>query len=43
MKYQMFDIVAISNTIEHPNIFLTISFNPTWEKRTEFLLPRQTD
>ncbi|CDF32173.1 unnamed protein product [Chondrus crispus] len=42
MRQQMHDIIAISNQIGHPDIFLTMTCNPSWPKITRALLPNQT-
>ncbi|CDF38639.1 unnamed protein product [Chondrus crispus] len=42
MRQQMHDIIAISNQIGHPDIFLTMTCNPSWPEITRALLPNQT-
>ncbi|CDF33944.1 ATP dependant DNA helicase PIF1 [Chondrus crispus] len=42
MRQQMHDMIAISNQIGHPDIFLTMTCNPSWPKITRALLPNQT-
>ncbi|CDF40386.1 ATP dependant DNA helicase [Chondrus crispus] len=42
MRQQMHDIIAISNQIGHPDIFLTMTCNPSWPEITRPLLPNQT-
>ncbi|CDF38542.1 unnamed protein product [Chondrus crispus] len=42
MRQQMHDIMAISNQIGHPDIFLTMTCNPSWPEITRALLPNQT-
>ena len=41
MRQQMHDIIAISNQIGHPDIFLTMTGNPSWLEITRALLPSQ--
>ena len=38
----MHDIIAISNQIRHPDIFLTMTCNTCWPEITKALLPNQT-
>ncbi|CDF39089.1 ATP dependant DNA helicase [Chondrus crispus] len=42
MRQQMHDIIAISNQIGHPDIFLTMTCNSSWPEITRALLPNQT-
>ncbi|CDF37706.1 ATP dependant DNA helicase PIF1 [Chondrus crispus] len=42
MRQQMHGIIAISNQIGHPDIFLTMTCNPSWPEITRALLPNQT-
>ena len=42
MRQQMHDIIATSNQIGHPDIFLTMTCNPNWPEITRALLPNQT-
>ncbi|CDF40383.1 ATP dependant DNA helcase [Chondrus crispus] len=42
MRQQMHDIIAISNQIGHPDIFLTMTCSPSWPEITRALLPNQT-
>ncbi len=41
MRQKMHDIIAISNSIGHPDVFLTITSNPRWPEIEESLLPGQ--
>ncbi len=40
MRQKIHDIIAISNSVGHPDIFITIC-NPYWPKIQNTLLPRQ--
>ncbi|CDF36554.1 unnamed protein product [Chondrus crispus] len=42
MRQQMHGIIAISYQIGHPDIFLTMTYNPSWPEITRALLPNQT-
>ncbi|CDF39890.1 ATP dependant DNA helicase [Chondrus crispus] len=42
MRQHMHGIIAISNQIGHPDIFLTMTCNPCWPEITRALLPNQT-
>ncbi|CDF33589.1 Putativ ATP dependant DNA helicase [Chondrus crispus] len=42
MRQQMHDIIAISNQLGHPDIFLTMTCNRSWLEITRPLLPNQT-
>ncbi|CDF39898.1 ATP dependant DNA helicase PIF1 [Chondrus crispus] len=42
MRQQIHGIIAISNQIGHPDIFLTMTCNPSWPEITRALLPNQT-
>lgn len=41
MRQQMHDIIAISNQVGHPDIFLTMTCNPNWPEIRRSLLPNQ--
>ncbi len=41
MRRKMHDIITISNSIEHPDVFLTMTWNPRWPEIEESLLPGQ--
>ena len=41
MRMKMHDIIAISNTIGHPDVFLTMTCNPAWPEITDALFPGQ--
>ena len=41
MRQKMHDIIAISNSIGHPDVFLTMTCNPRWPEIQESLLPGQ--
>lgn len=38
----MLDMIEISNEVDHPDIFFTVTCNPKWKEMTEELLLRQT-
>ena len=42
MRQQIHDIISISNQIGHLDIFLTMTYNPSWPEITRTLLPNQT-
>ena len=42
MRQQLHDIIAISNKVGHPDVFLTMTCNPRWPEITRSLLPGQT-
>jgi len=42
MRQNLQDIIAMSNTFGHPDIFLTMTCNPKWPEITRALLPGQT-
>ena len=41
-RHEMHDIIAIFNQIGHPDIFLTMTCNPSCSELTRDLLPKQT-
>ncbi len=41
MRQKMHDITAISNSIEHPDVFLTMTCNARWPEIEESILPGQ--
>ena len=41
MREKMHDIIAISNSIGHPDVFLTMTYNPQWPEIEESRLPGQ--
>ncbi len=41
MRQKMLNIIEISNSIGHPDVFLTMTFNPRWTEIKETLLPDQ--
>ncbi len=41
MRQKMHDIIAISNSIGHPDVFLTMNCNPRWPEIEDSLLPGQ--
>ena len=41
MRMKMHDIIAISNSIGHPDVFLTMTCNPYWPEITDSLFPGQ--
>ena len=42
MRLKMYDIISISNSIGHPDVFLTMTCNPNWPEILDALLPGQT-
>ncbi len=42
MRQKMHDIIATSNKMGHPDIFLTMTCNPNWPEIREALLPGQS-
>ncbi len=42
MRQKMHDIIATSNKLGHPDIFLTMTCNPNWPEIRRSLLPSQT-
>ncbi len=42
MRQKMHDIIATSNKLGHPDIFLTMTCNPNWPEILRSLLPGQT-
>ena len=42
MRQKMHDIIATSNKLGHPDIFLTMTCNPNWPEIRRSLLPGQS-
>ncbi len=42
MRLKMHDVIATSNKMGHPDIFLTMTCNPNWPEIRRCLLPRQS-
>lgn len=41
MRQQLQGMIAISNNLGHPDLFLTVTCNPKWPKISDYLLPNQ--
>ncbi len=41
MRQKMHDIIAISNSLGHPDVFITMTCNPYWPEVQSALLPEQ--
>lgn len=42
MIQQMYDTIAVSNKVGHPETFMTKTCNPIWREITDALLPERS-